>query len=66
MSKTHRQSDRETQIRTKGSRLAKRTKETREIDWAEWWPFERATGAALRQLTKRQPPVRLDFEDAPF
>jgi hypothetical protein len=39
-------------LQDQGSRGA-RTK-TKEINWNEWNPFERATGEALRQLNKRQ------------
>lgn len=39
-------------LQNKGSR-GRRTK-TKEINWNEWNPFERATGEALRQLNKRQ------------
>jgi hypothetical protein len=39
-----------------------------EIDWKTWWPFERATGDALRQLNKRQPKRNelTDYEEAPL
>ena len=25
----------------------------KEVDWNAWWPFTRATGAALKQLNKK-------------
>lgn len=25
-----------------------------EINWSHWWPFDRATGVALRQLNQKQ------------
>lgn len=40
----------------------------KDIDWSKWWPFDRATGDALIQLNKKQPPVNFleEFEDAPL
>ena len=39
-------------LQDKGSR-GRRTK-TKEINWNEWNPFERATGEAYKQLNRRQ------------
>lgn len=49
-------------LQNKGSR-GRRTK-TKEINWNEWNPFERATGEALRQLNRRQKKQK-EFDDAP-
>lgn len=39
---------------------------SKEINWSQWWPFDRATGAALEQLNRRQPKrnVMDEFEEA--
>ncbi len=39
-----------------------------QVDWSEWWPFERATGRWLVALNKRQPkPIAsTEYEDATF
>lgn len=55
---------RETPLRAR-SRRAQSSK-TEDIDWSRWWPFERATGEALRQLNRRQPKPVEQFEEAPF
>lgn len=34
------------------------------IDWQEWWPFERATGDALRQLNRKKKLDLNEFEEA--
>lgn len=48
------------------ARAAKDTPQS--INWNEWWPFTRATGAALRQLNQRQPKHNdlADYEEAPL
>ncbi len=53
-------------LQNKGSR-GRRTK-TKEINWNEWNPFERATGEALRQLNRRQhkPKQQPEGEEAPL
>jgi len=52
-------------LQNKGSR-GRRAK-TKEINWNEWNPFERATGEALRQLNRRQrKSTELDGEEAPL
>ncbi len=40
----------------------------KEIDWSQWWPFERATGAALEQLNRRprKPDLMDEFGAAPL
>lgn len=43
----------------KGARAA-RTK-AQEIDWRQWWPFDRATGTALRQLNRKP---KQEYEEA--
>lgn len=35
-----------------------------EIRWEQWWPFTQATGAALKQLNKRQPKQQPEQEEA--
>ena len=48
------------------STRAKRVK-AQEINWQHWWPFDRATGTALRQLNRRQPKQATEqYEDAPL
>lgn len=39
-----------------------------EINWQTWWPFTRATGAALEQLNRRQRKHNdlEDYEAAPL
>lgn len=39
-----------------------------QVEWSEWWPFERATGRWLVALNKRQPkPIAsTEYEDATF
>ena len=44
----------------------KRTTKASEIRWNEWWPFERATGNALKQLNKKQPKQQPEYEEAPL
>ena len=55
-----------THLQDKGNR-GRRTK-TKEINWNEWNPFERATGEALRQLNRRQrkPRQQPEGEEAPL
>lgn len=36
------------------------------ILWSEWWPFERATGEALRQLNRPVQRTLDDVEEAPI
>lgn len=45
-----------------------KSKKAKEIKWNEWWPFDRATGDALKQLNRKQRKhnVADDFEDAPL
>ena len=40
----------------------------RQVDWSEWWPFERAQGQWLIALNKRQPKsiASTEYEDATF
>jgi len=33
-----------------------------EINWNQWWPFDRATGTALRLLNRKPP--QPEFEEA--
>jgi hypothetical protein len=40
--------------------------QTQTINWNEWWPFTRATGAALKQLNRRQSPQSTNVEEAPL
>jgi len=42
-------------------RTSQEDREPTEINWQKWWPFDRATGAALRQLNQKQQP---EYEDA--
>ena len=51
----------EVEASARKSTRAGRTK-AKEINWQEWWPFDRATGTALRQLN-RKPPME-QFEEA--
>ena len=65
MPKIDRQSDKETRVRSTSTRRTESSAKAYPIDWNTWWPFERATGNALKQLNKRQPAVCLDdFDDA--
>ena len=41
-----------------------RRTEAKEINWQHWWPFDRATGTALRQLN-RKPSIN-QFEESPL
>jgi hypothetical protein len=52
----------------KGADHVKRATQKSPIDWDQWWPFTRATGAALKQLNRRQPApaMCLDLEEAPY
>ncbi len=45
-----------------------KNKKAKPILWSEWWPFERATGDALRQLNRPQSKRDLteEFEEAPL
>ena len=67
MRKDTRTSDSATQIQPDAcgdAQTSTRKNRKAEINWSEWWPFERATGTALRQLNKRQP--KPEYEDAPI
>lgn len=45
----------DSQARKRPSHKAHAQTATRQdaIDWGTWWPFDRATGEALRQLNKK-------------
>ena len=55
MSKTNRQRDKEKRGQTIRTGCSQKAAVKGEIDWKGWWPFTRATGAALRQLNKPEP-----------
>ena len=54
--------DREVETTARKSTRAGRTK-AKEINWQEWWPFDRATGTALRQLNRKP---KQEYEEAPI
>jgi len=60
MPKVSRKPNQETRTRAEATRRTESSAKAYPIDWNTWWPFERATGAALKQLNKRQPASRLD------
>jgi hypothetical protein len=55
------------QLQVNGNNIRRRNTK-RQVDWAQWWPFERATGQWLVALNKNQPkPIAsTEYEDAPF
>jgi len=55
MPKAHRERDKAPSRQPQSSKHTERTTQACPVDWKEWWPFERATGNALKQLNKRQP-----------
>lgn len=66
MPNTNRQRDANESRHTHRVGRSKATAKKGPIDWKTWWPFDRATGDALKQLNKRQPKVTEPCEDAPF
>jgi len=55
------------QLQVNGNNI-RRNNPKGQVDWSQWWPFERATGQWLVALNKRQPKqtASTEYEDAPF
>ena len=55
------------QLQVNGNNI-RRSNPKGQVDWSQWWPFERATGKWLVALNKRQPKQTAlsEYEDAPF
>lgn len=65
MPKASRKPNQETRTRAEATRRTESSAKAYPIDWNTWWPFERATGGALKQLNKCQPAMCLDdFDEA--
>lgn len=47
-----------------GTRLQAQADLAKGPDWSQWWPFERATGEALKQLNRKQKQQFDDYEEA--
>ena len=64
MPKVNRQPNKKARVRPEDVRCSKRSAAQGPIDWSQWWPFQRATGNAFKQLNKRQAASRLEVEEA--
>lgn len=55
------------QLQVSGDNI-RRSNPKRQVEWSEWWPFERAQGQWLIALNKRQPKqiASTEYEDATF
>jgi hypothetical protein len=53
MPKANQQRNQVSPVRPASRGGAEKTEKAREVNWSGWWPFDRATGDALRQLNRK-------------